>query len=152
MLRKVYPISNADPLNCKSAKDSQNLLAELDVLFRSGSTENLHQAARLLNVTETFLHKLAPEIAASLVQRGTAIRHCRRIQREEARFHDFWQSFQELRFEGIYPARVKVLERMRRRTGKGLGFREAARFHKRAFDLAETSPYPSASPTRTSRD
>ncbi|SIT41686.1 conserved hypothetical protein [Paraburkholderia piptadeniae] len=141
MLRKVYRTSDADPLNCRSDKPSETLLEELEFVFRSGSAQNLHQAAQLLGVTERYLHKLAPDIAASLVQEGMQKRRSAKDQRAEARFHDFWQSFQDLRSQGSYPVREKVAARMRRLTGTRLNFYEAARFHARACRQAETTPH-----------
>jgi polynucleotide 5'-kinase involved in rRNA processing len=82
-------------------------------------------------VSESFLRKLAPDIAASLVQRGRDIKSRERIQREKTRFDGYWQSFEELRLENVYPARAKVTDRMYRHTGTKLKFVESTDFHRR---------------------
>jgi len=144
MLRRVYRTSGANPLvtrqRCGAAKASEELLAELDKVFESGSALNLCQAARLLDVSEGLLRRLAPDVAARLVQRGKETRRREKIQREAARFDDYWQSFQELRLENSYPAEHKGQARMYQHTGRILGSLEATRFHRKALHLAETAP------------
>lgn len=149
ILRKVDPASVARPLIVRqrwgaATKTSERLLAELGRIFESGSAQNLRQAARLLDVDEKFLRKLAPDIAARLVKRGRETMRREKIQREEARFDAFRQSFQELLLENIYPTAQKVIARMYQRTGRGVGYLERTRFHRRALHLEETALRPGA--------
>lgn len=149
ILRKVDPASVARPLIVRqrwgaATKTSERLLAELGRIFESGSAQNLRQAARLLDVDEKFLRKLAPDIARRLVKRGRETMRREKIQREEARFDAFRQSFQELRLESIYPTAQKVIARMYQRTGRGVGYLERTRFHRRALHLEETALRPGA--------
>ncbi|MGF6816498.1 transcriptional regulator with XRE-family HTH domain [Paraburkholderia atlantica] len=140
MLRKVFRSRGHNLLVTRqrrgAAATHETLLAELDWVFESGSALNLCQAARLLDVSESYLRKLAPDVAEKLVQRGRETRRRKKIQREEARFEDFWRSFQQLRLEDIYPAEDKVKARMYQRTGTKLGYLEGTRFHKKALVLA----------------
>lgn len=156
MLRRQSRPSDANPLvirqRCGGAKPPEQLLADLERVFESGLARNLSHAARLLDVDEHFLRRLAPAIAARLVQRGRENRHREKIQREEARFVAFWQSFQELRSENIYPNDKKVRERMYQHMGRTLNFAEAGRFHKRALRLEKTPAARTLTFTRSDRD
>lgn len=122
-----------------SAKSKEELLAELEKIVDSGVASNLRSAARLLDISEKFLHRLAPDIAARLVATGKEVKHAEILQREDLRFEHFWQSFQDLCLRNVYPARRKVRERMYLQTGMKLGFDEASRFLRRAHHRAETA-------------
>jgi hypothetical protein len=122
-----------------SAKSQEELLAELEKIVDSGVASNLCSAARLLDISEKFLHRLAPDIAARLVTIGKERKHAESLQREDLRFEHFWQSFEELCLRNVYPARRKVKERMYLQTGMKLGFNEANSFLRRAQQRAETA-------------
>lgn len=136
VLKKIHRSPDARPLVAKhlfgAAKTAEQLLAELHTAYESGSAFNLTRAAVLLGVTERFLHRLAPDISASLVQRGREVRHRKKYQREEGLFSVYFEAFQELCLADRYPGMRKVSERVYQRIGSNLDWSQVCRFHSRA--------------------
>ncbi|MEM5371648.1 hypothetical protein V4C53_37250 [Paraburkholderia azotifigens] len=97
-------------------------------------------AAKRLDVSEKYLHKLSPEAATQLAESARNVRHKRALQREEIRFEEFWLSFKLLQANNIYPARRKVERDVLDRTGMKFRFGEANRYLHRAHEIANTSP------------
>jgi hypothetical protein len=142
MLRKMYESPDARTVICRRRqfvkfKTSVALIAELKRLEKLGLTKNLSQACRLLDVNESCLRRLAPDFAARLVQRGREARRREKIEREETRFNDYWQSFQEIYRENRKPTGNRVAARMSQRTGRGINVFEVGKFHARAVRLAK---------------
>ncbi|NUX58067.1 hypothetical protein [Paraburkholderia youngii] len=102
---------------------------------RARETHNAHRpnAANIASATYP-----RPLLQASLKRRAF-LRHRKKIESEEARFKDYWQSFQELRKEKIEPTGNKVAARLAKRTGKRNHIFEFSKFHTVALRLADVS-------------
>ncbi|TCG03061.1 hypothetical protein BZM27_51280 [Paraburkholderia steynii] len=142
MLKRVYQPSNNYRvmwLNHGTAKTSRDLLTRLNEVFESEPTLNLSQVAQVLEVSQSFLRRLAPDITALIVQRGKEARRRRKVQREEARFDQYYKSFQALCIiENVLPANDKVVRHLLQHNATTLSFVEARGFHKRARHLTES--------------
>jgi hypothetical protein len=103
--------------------------------MESGTASTLRCAARLLDVSEKYLRRMAPDIAAMLVAIGKEARHTASVQRECFRFERFRQSFEDLRVGGVHPSRRKVAKHVYLQTGIKLGFDEAGKFLRRIRQL-----------------
>ncbi|CAN0626370.1 protein of unknown function [Burkholderia multivorans] len=96
-----------------------------------GPASTLHFAARLLDVSEKYLRRLAPDIAATLVAKGKAARHAQSIRHAEQRFECFRQVVTELTVDGVPPPVYRVREHVYLKKQIKLGFDEAQRFMQR---------------------
>jgi hypothetical protein len=114
-----------------SGRSQKELRADLEELMESGAASTLRCTARLLDVSEKYLRRVAPGIAAMLVAIGKEARHTASVQREGFRFERFCQSFQDLSVCGVRPSRREVVKHVYLQTGIKVGFDEAGKFLRR---------------------
>jgi hypothetical protein len=139
-LRKVQPASNVKCLSKKTRKGSarprQELQAELErIVAKLGTSTTLREAARSLDVSEKYLRRIAPGIAAILVSKGKQARHAESARRAEFRFQHFRQSFEELTVDDVPPPLYKVRKHVYLKSEIKLGFDEGQRFLRRIRGL-----------------
>jgi transcriptional regulator with XRE-family HTH domain len=131
-LRKVRRNSTTKRLSNKartgSARPQEELRAELEQLVESGTASTLRSAARLLDISEKYLRRMAPDIASIIVAIGKEARHTASVQRADIRFEHFRQSFQHLSVGGVHPSRREVVKHVYLQTGIKLGFDDAGKF------------------------
>ena len=141
MLKRVYRPADNNRLMLLhrggTIKAPGDFLTRLNEVFESEPALTLSRVAMRLEVSNEYLRRVAPDVAARIVQRGREARHVRKSEREEARFDEYYKSFLSLCIENVYPAKDKVVKRVRRHNGTTLSFDEARRFHQRACHLAE---------------
>jgi hypothetical protein len=114
-----------------SSRPQEDLPADAKQLLESGRAPTLRCAARLLDVSEKYLRKMAPDITAMLVAIGKEAKRAQGVRREEFRFERFHKSFQKLCVGSVHPSRRKVMKHVYLQTGMKLGFDEGGRFLRR---------------------
>jgi hypothetical protein len=112
-LRKVSRGLSVKCLNERARKGSlrprEELRGDLEkISCELGPTPTLRAAARLLDVSEKYLRRFAPDIAATIVAKGNTARDAQSVQRAQQRFECFRQVVEELTVDGAVPPLYKV--------------------------------------------
>jgi hypothetical protein len=138
-LRKVNRTSPTTRLTKKTragaARPTEELQEDLKKLVDANMQITLRAAARLLDVSERYLRRIAPEVTKLLVAKGREARHTKSVRTSEQRFEYFQQAFQQLTRNNEYPALYKLRVLVYDKTGIKLGYKESHNFFLRIRQL-----------------
>ncbi|MEM5329544.1 hypothetical protein VSR34_23550 [Paraburkholderia sp. JHI2823] len=112
------------------------LVANFEQLIASGRVRYLQEAADRLDVSVKFLHKIAPNQSAALIENGKEHKKDSAKATGDTKFAEFLSSHRMLGTKVPYPSRRLVVADVRKRTGLTFNFRQACEFQRRANRMA----------------